>query len=713
MRSILSHLRGTSISHRLILSMILVVIVTVIVGGLPAVGAIWLQLEQQIWLRVQAAQAATQALYDAERVRLADLAALTAERPTLCALMQRRDMQALTAYLGNLQQDTKIDALLLITSDQQSVGDALIDLPSPDTLLAGRELPFADFIALDDPPRLLVVAADEIRPAEECGVEVAGWLIVARELRADFVQTLAQYTGLAQSFIVGEQRVATSLSNMPDWPTDLDATLRVVRTRTACCTFGVAGGEEYYLGLAPLIDSRGRVVAVSEVALPGGAIRRGALYTVALLFGIGLAVALGGSTLAIVLTRRITRPLLSLAEAAERMDAGDLESPIGSDSGQSEIDQLASQLDRARRHLRQTLQITQREMKHIERLLGAIPEGVIALDETGRVTFFSPDAERILGYRAPDVLQTHYTQLFRPAPGETLTLREVLQPPPGESPAQRLTVLDAHDRPITLAVSISGLNGDGTPDRQRERVLVLRDVSEEEAVNRLRCNFLANVAHEFRTPLSGIVATTELLVEEGASLTSAELAELANTIRLSILHLQALVDNLLESAAMDAGCFRLRPRPIHLQDTIHSAIGMMAPLLKRRDQELLVDIPGELPTPWADPDRLVQVLVNLLANASKFGPMGTPITLSVKRAHDSLTLVVQDSGPGLPAGRFADLFNRFVTGDQPRGAQYGVGLGLSVVKAIVEAHGGQVGAENRVEGGARVWFTLPLKPQAE
>jgi two-component system sensor histidine kinase KdpD len=209
------------------------------------------------------------------------------------------------------------------------------------------------------------------------------------------------------------------------------------------------------------------------------------------------------------------------------------------------------------------------------------------------------------------------------------------------------------------------------------------------------------------------VATTELLEEEGAGLTSAELAELVNTIRLSILHLQALVDNLLESAAMEAGCFRLRTRPIHVEDTIHIAITMMAPLLKRRDQELLVDVPEELPTPWADPDRLVQVLVNLLANASKFGPMGMPITLSVKPAHDSLTFVVQDSGPGLPAGRFADLFNRFVTGDQPRGAQYGVGLGLSVVKAIVEAHGGQVGAENRVEGGAQVWFTLPLKPQGE
>ena len=705
--------RQASLSQRLILSMALAVIVTVTLASLPAVGAIWLQLEQQVWLRVQDAQAATQALYDAERVRLADLAALIAERPTLCALMQRRDTQALTAYLDNLRQDTNIDALLLITSDQQSVGNALTDLPSPDTLLAGRELPFADFIALDDPPHLLVVAADEIRPAEECDAEVAGRLLIARELRDDFMQTLARHTGLAQSLIVGERRIATSLSSMPDWPLDLDAAVRVVRTRTACCTFGTAGDEEYYLGLAPLIDGQGRVVAISEVALPGGAIRGGARNTIILLFGIGLVVALGGSIQVIVLTRRITRPLLHLAEAAERMGAGDLDSPVPAGSRLVEIDLLAGQLDRARRHLRQTLQITQREMKHIERLLGAVREGVVALDEIGHVTFFSPDAEHILGYRAPDVLQAHYTQVFRPAPGEAITLREILQPPAGEPPAQRLTILDAHDRPITLAVSTSWLKGDEVPDRRRERVLVLRDVSEEEAVNRLRCNFLANVAHEFRTPLSGVTATTELLIEEGASLTSDELVELANTIRLSTLHLQALVDNLLESATIEAGCFRLRPRPIHLQDVIHSAVEMMTPLLKRRNQGLQVDTPDELPTLWADPDRLIQVLVNLLANASKFSPMGVPIALSVKREHDWLTLAVQDSGPGLPAERFADLFNRFVTGDQPRGAQYGIGLGLSVVKAIVEAHGGQVGAENRAGGGAQVWFTLPLKPQDE
>ena len=712
LRSLRLSRQQASLSQRLILGIVLLVIVTVIVGGLPAVGVIWLQLEQQTQLRVQNAQAATQAFYEAERVRLAQLAELLAGRPTLCALIQRHDVPALASYLDGLQKETTVDALLVSTPDRQTVGPTPVELPSPEVLLADRELPFADFVVLDNPPRLVLAAASEIQAAGECETGSAGQLIVAQALNDDFMQTLAGRTGLAQSLIVGGHRVATSLSQVPDWPLNADAALRVMRTRTACCTFGAAGTEEYYVGLAPLIDGQGNLVALSEVALPGNAIRNGALNTIALLFGIGFFVAVGSSIVAMVLTRRITRPLRHLAEAAERMGTGDLNSPISSDSGLIEIDQLAGQLDRSRRHLRQTLQITQREMKHVERLLGAIHEGVVALDAAGCVTFFSPDAEHILGYRAPNVLQAHYSQVFRPAAGEVTTLREVLQAPTEGSAAQHLTVLDAADRPITLVVSTSWLNSGDAPNR-RERVLVLRDISEEEAVSRLRCNFLANVAHEFRTPLSGVAAATELLVEEGSGLTSGELAELANTIRLSTLHLQALVDNLLESTTLEAGCFRLRCRPMRLPNVIQSVSEMMAPLLKRLEQTLEVNMPGTLPTLWADPDRLAQVFVNLLANASRFGPIGAPITLSVEQVHDALLIAVLDSGPGLPAGRFADLFNRFVTGDQPSGAQYGIGLGLSVVKAIVEAHGGQVGAENRAEGGARVWFTLPLKPPSE
>ena len=119
-----------------------------------------------------------------------------------------------------------------------------------------------------------------------------------------------------------------------------------------------------------------------------------------------------------------------------------------------------------------------------------------------------------------------------------------------------MNILDARGDPLLLAVQVSLLEGDLPDGSAAERVLVIRDVTEEEAVGRLRYNFLANVAHEFRTPLSGISATTELMVEESSSLTPDELLQLVETIRLSTLHLQTLVDNLLESTTIEAGCFQ-------------------------------------------------------------------------------------------------------------------------------------------------------------
>jgi signal transduction histidine kinase len=136
-------------------------------------------------------------------------------------------------------------------------------------------------------------------------------------------------------------------------------------------------------------------------------------------------------------------------------------------------------------------------------------------------------------------------------------------------------------------------------------------------------------------------------------------------------------------------------------------------LLKRRKQVLVLTLPDKLPKLWADANRLIQVLVNLLSNASKFSPMSGKIDLIVTLDPDWVTVAIIDTGPGLPTDRFSDLFKRFVTANQSQDTQYGIGLGLSVVKSIVELHGGQVGAENLPLGGAKVWFTIPIHPPEE
>jgi PAS domain S-box-containing protein len=701
-----------NLSQRLILNLVLVVVAIIVFIGLPTNLAMWRALESQVWLRVQDAQSATQGLYNAEIIRLKKLAGLIAGRPTLYSLIQQGDIVGMGPYLNSLKEESgNLDIVQVITPDLQA-GDKLVGLPSPQAFLVGNEPYFADFVIVGDPGRLFILGISQIQ-STEANNPVLGWVLVARELKADYMVTLESETGLAQSLTINGRRVATSLPAAPDWSLDPQSALRVEKTGQACCTMGAALDQTYYVGLMPLRDSHDNLVALSEVALPGNSIRQGMINTIIVSAGFSLLVMLVGSFLVARQARSITLPLLQLSKAADQISQGNLEVSTPLETGIPEINQLSRHFELARRQLRYTLSVTQREMKHAERLLSLVPKGVIALDENDRITFFNPDAEEILGYSSRNVERLHYTHIFPPAPGETATVGEMLHKPSDGPVAQRLNVLDAQGKQLLLYVTISPLDNNPLSGYGSERVVVIRDVTEEEAVNRLRYNFLANVAHEFRTPLAGIAATTELLVEEGDDLTPDELHELVETIRLSTLHLQTLVGNLLESTTIEAGCFQVHRRPINLQDVVQDAANLMSPLLKRRSQSLDLTVPNEIPTLWADANRLTQVLVNLLSNASKFSPMGGKIELNITQDPEWVTIAVLDDGPGLPTDRFVDVFKRFVTANQSHDTQYGVGLGLSVVKSIVEMHGGQVGAENLPKGGAKVWFTIPIHPPEE
>ena len=232
-------------------------------------------------------------------------------------------------------------------------------------------------------------------------------------------------------------------------------------------------------------------------------------------------------------------------------------------------------------------------------------------------------------------------------------------------------------------------------------------------------HFLANVSHEFRTPLTAVAASVELLMDQVDDLSPAELHELLATLHLGVLNLHKLVDNLLESANIEAGRFRVRPRPASLGDIIAEATATMQPLLDRHGQRLAVELPAAIPVVLADPRRVVQVLVNLLSNASN-AQRGLPDT-----AHGQITIsapwwaTATRCGCWWPtkdqASRRSSGLNYCTAGaslrrppaeDAAQHAPAGFGLGLSVVKAIVEGHGGQLGMDDRP--AAAQWFGSPL-----
>ncbi len=221
---------------------------------------------------------------------------------------------------------------------------------------------------------------------------------------------------------------------------------------------------------------------------------------------------------------------------------------------------------------------------------------------------------------------------------------------------------------------------------------------------------LSVVAHELRTPLSALVAGSELLVDQLETLNPDQLREMVSVIHRGTLWMQGLVENLLCASSISAGRFHLQRHWARSMALAAEVGPVVEPMLNKKQQVLRVSSRGALDHVWADSRRIGQVLVNLISNASKFSPAGQPIDLVFSRRAKCLRVTVADRGPGLPPGRTTQLFEPFYRATPAvRSGKEGVGLGLAIVKSIVEAHGGRVGASNRRGGGALFWFELPLE----
>lgn len=223
---------------------------------------------------------------------------------------------------------------------------------------------------------------------------------------------------------------------------------------------------------------------------------------------------------------------------------------------------------------------------------------------------------------------------------------------------------------------------------------------------RLRNSLLAALSHDLRTPLTALVGLSETLAQEiarGAGVATGEAKALA--IRDQARRTARLVDNLLEMARLQAGRVDIRRDWQSIEELVGSALAALEPALAGRSVD--VDLPPDLPLVACDGPLIERVLVNLLENATKYTPAGSPIRVGARVDEGGIELMVEDRGPGVPPGRERAIFEKFTRG-VPESAVSGVGLGLAICRAIVEAHGGTIRVEQREGGGARFVFTLPV-----
>jgi signal transduction histidine kinase len=243
-------------------------------------------------------------------------------------------------------------------------------------------------------------------------------------------------------------------------------------------------------------------------------------------------------------------------------------------------------------------------------------------------------------------------------------------------------------------------------------VQVLRDETELEAVRRARDSVLANISHEFRTPLSAQLASVELMLDGLESMPRERLAELLESLQRGTLRLTRLIDNLLESVRIESGQLGIRRQPVVLAQVVEDAQDLVGGLLTQRRQRLRIALPADLPPITGDAPRLTQVVTNLLANANKFGPEDSDITVGAARSGAGIELWVEDAGPGAPGLEGPSIFERFYRAADREPDPRGLGLGLWIVKSIVSRHGGAVRAARTPAGHTRFTVTLPAAPGA-
>jgi signal transduction histidine kinase len=226
-------------------------------------------------------------------------------------------------------------------------------------------------------------------------------------------------------------------------------------------------------------------------------------------------------------------------------------------------------------------------------------------------------------------------------------------------------------------------------------------------LNDLKNAFLGIAAHDLRSPLGLIQMTAEMLIDHDTQLSAAQSAKLTRDIVRHAEHMLTLLNDLLDMAQIESGNLNLKEQLIDLDSFLNEAVkwhtAMAAP--KGTRLELHVPTPGEA---LADPLRLRQVIDNLVSNAVKYSPPGSTVHVAARRSDSGWRVTVSDEGPGLTPADRPRLFQDFARlSARPTGGEKSVGLGLAIVRRIVEAHGGQVGADSEPGHGATFWFTLP------
>ncbi|HJR62149.1 MAG TPA: ATP-binding protein [Gemmatimonadaceae bacterium] len=404
---------------------------------------------------------------------------------------------------------------------------------------------------------------------------------------------------------------------------------------------------------------------------------------------IALAAAL---VLAIAFARAVSRPIVELRDVAQSLAGGDLTRRPGL-SAPGEVGDLAVAVHRMAEQLDHRLRALEADDLLMAAVIESLHEGIVVVDARRQVVRLNESARGLLDLRMPAPFSVDLLPRDR-------ALRDAIE-----------QALDGHDSEAELQVAHAVLALTAISLGAGGAVLAMLDLTATRRLESVRRDFVANVSHELKTPLTVISGFAETLASDEP--TGDQRRQFAEAIRVNSVRMQRIIDDLLDLSRIESGGWRPAPSLVAVTDLTSEAFPQFQGDAARKGVALSVEIDPAAPEVFADPTALRQVLSNLLANALRYTAAGGTVSVFTRRDADGVWIGVRDTGSGIAPEHLPRIFERFYRADPARSREAGgTGLGLSIVRHLVEAHRGRVHAESEVGRGTTVsaFFPAPIAP---
>ncbi|MBN2539602.1 MAG: PAS domain-containing protein [Deltaproteobacteria bacterium] len=403
---------------------------------------------------------------------------------------------------------------------------------------------------------------------------------------------------------------------------------------------------------------------------------------------------------AFLFTSRLTSPIHAMEQFTERLREGEDPGSLMINSS-DETGRLARNINYMVKELKEKIQSANEEKGKLEAVLASMEDGILLLDTDDRIEAINDASKKIFTARFRDIVGKTPLEAFR-----NIDMQKALDRyKETGAPISREIILGEEDQ-AALDVTISPVHG--LPEGKEKTMIVLHDVTRLKKLEKVRADFVANVTHEIKTPLTAILGFIETL--EGGAIDERKTAKkFLHTIHEHAERLDRLVDDLLVISNAELGEMRFSFEGVSLNGVIENALTVIERKASEKGVHMEKEMPDDLPIICGDRDRLHQIVLNVLDNAVKFTPDSGSISIKTLDGKDgNVYIKISDTGIGIPKGEIPRLGERFYRVDKTRSRELGgTGLGLSIVKHLMTAHNGRIEIESQLGRGTTVSLIFP------